>query len=71
MTSLPFPSLETLGLVNGVCLVVLAFLIPALPWSPGVSIPLVVAFVACGANALWLRRRFWWALEREMERSQG
>ena len=70
MTSLPFSRLETLGLVNGVCLVVLAFLIAALPWSAGVSIPLGVAFVACGANSLWLRRRFWWALEREMERSK-
>lgn len=68
MRAIPFPRLETLGLVNGFCLVILAFLIPALPWSPFVSIPLAAAFVACGANALRLRRRFWSALDSELER---
>ena len=68
MKAIPFPRLETLGLVNGICLVALAFLVAALPYSPFVSIPLAVAFAACGANALLLRRRFWAALESELGR---
>ena len=39
-----FPRLETLGLANGTCLVALAFLVAALPYSPFASIPLAVAF---------------------------
>ena len=49
--------LETLRLANGLCLLALAFLLPALPFSLSVSVPLAVAFLACGANALRLRRR--------------
>jgi signal transduction histidine kinase/DNA-binding response OmpR family regulator len=68
MMTTPFPRFETLRLANVICLVALAFLLPGLPCSPAVSIPLAVAFVACAANALRLRRRFWTALEREVER---
>lgn len=63
-----FPRIEALGLVNGICLVALAFLIPALPYSPSVSIPLAIAFLACAVSAFRLRRRFWSALERELAR---
>jgi signal transduction histidine kinase/DNA-binding NarL/FixJ family response regulator len=63
-----FRRLEILGLVNGICLVALAFLIPALPFAPAVSIPLAVAFLVCAANAFRLRRRFWSALESELAR---
>jgi signal transduction histidine kinase/CheY-like chemotaxis protein/HPt (histidine-containing phosphotransfer) domain-containing protein len=62
------PRFGILDLVNGICLVALAFLIPALPYSPAVSLPLAAAFLACAANALRLRRRFRSALEREVER---
>ena len=69
MTATSFPRFKPLGgLVNGICLVALAFLLPGLPLSPAVWIPLAVAFLACAANALRLRRRFWSALEREVER---
>ncbi|MFL6290010.1 MAG: ATP-binding protein [Thermoanaerobaculia bacterium] len=63
-----FRRLEILGLANGTGLLVLAFLIPALPFSSPVSIPLAVAFAACAANALRLRRGFWAALESELGR---
>ena len=63
-----FRRIELPGLVNGVCLVALALLIPGLPFSPLVTAPLAVAFVACGANALRLRRRFLAALDREVDR---
>jgi signal transduction histidine kinase/DNA-binding response OmpR family regulator len=55
-----------LGLANGICLVALALLIGALPFSPRVSYPLGAAFLACGGTALWLRHRFWSALDREL-----
>jgi signal transduction histidine kinase/DNA-binding response OmpR family regulator len=56
------------GLANGICLVALALLIPGLRFSPLVTFPLAAAFLACGANALRLRRRFLAALDHEVDR---
>src|ERR1700749_2640206 len=60
--------IELPRLANGICLLALAFLLPALPVSPPVTIPLALAFLACVANALRLRRRFLAALDHEVDR---
>ncbi|HEX3131047.1 MAG TPA: ATP-binding protein [Thermoanaerobaculia bacterium] len=63
-----FRRVELPGLANGICLLALALLIPGLPSSLPVTIPLVIAFLACVANALRLRRRFLATLDHEVER---
>jgi len=60
--------LATLELVNGLALLGLAILVSALSFSPAVSITLAAVFLACGASAFWLRRRFWSELELERGR---
>ncbi|MES1244772.1 MAG: ATP-binding protein [Acidobacteriota bacterium] len=63
-----FQRIERLAFWNGICLGALALLIPAPSWPLFVSIPLAVLFLACGANAFRLRRRFREALDKEVER---
>ncbi len=65
-----FRRIERLGWLHGICLLALAGLIFALRPSATLAIPLGIAFLAVGANALRLRRGFWSALERELEQSQ-